>query len=179
MHGVNRFLVSAATAGVVVLAFGCSSSPATMGPGLDMLSGTGGSAGSVTTDGGPSFPSAALSTFTTPDKTLQIELRTSPDQPIHVGPDHQALLRVTDTASGAPVDGISISVSTWMPVMRHKCSEVPLKVQALGNGEYLLTPLVASMAGKCEISLSLTAPLPDGGAGSKVNVTSPTFDVAQ
>ncbi|HEX4334273.1 MAG TPA: FixH family protein [Polyangiaceae bacterium] len=144
------------------------------------VSGTGGTAsGGAPADGGTSFPGAALSTFMTPDSALKIELRTSPAQPIHVGPNNEGMLTITDATSGNPVDGLSISVATWMPVMRHKCSEAPVKVEAMGSGMYLLTPLVASMPGACELQLSLTETLPDGGPSAKIAVTTPTFMVAQ
>ncbi|HEX3597034.1 MAG TPA: FixH family protein [Polyangiaceae bacterium] len=165
-----------------MLAFGCSSSSGSGDTGAKVSeSGSGGSAangGAPATDGGSAFPNKPLSAFTTPDESLNLELRTSPDQPIHVGPNNEGELTVTD-ASGAPVDGLSIGVATWMPVMLHKCSEVPVKVKPQGNGAYLLTPLVASMTGKCELQLSLTMPLPDGGKSAKISVTTPTFDVGQ
>jgi hypothetical protein len=129
--------------------------------------------------GGSQFPKNALSTFMTPDKSLKVELRTSPDQPIHVGPNNAGDLRISDASSGKGVDGITITVKTWMPVMRHACSAVPVKVKSLGDGEYLLDPLVATMPGKCELQMTFTVPLPDGGPGEKIDVTSPAFDIPQ
>jgi hypothetical protein len=114
----------------------------------------------------------------TSDNSLSIELRTSPDQPIHVGPNNQGELRITDS-TGSAVDGLSIKIATWMPVMKHACSAAPVKVKPQGNGVYLLDPLVASMPGLCELELTITMPLPDGGAGQKVSVTSPTFNIPQ
>jgi hypothetical protein len=54
-----------------------------------------------------------------------------------------------------------------------------VKVKPQGDGVYLLDPLVASMPGLCELELTMTVPLPDGGVGQKVSVTSPTFDIPQ
>jgi len=185
----------AAASLALVMAFGCSSSPPTDGsPGesggsANESGGAGGkspgSGGGGSTDAGgggapvTQFPSEALSTFMTPDDALKMELRTSPAQPIHVGPDNEGELRVFDGATGAKVDGLSIGVTTWMPVMGHKCSAVPVRVKPSGGGAYLLTPLVASMPGACELKISVSMPLPDGGKGKSVAVVSPTFDVTQ
>jgi len=118
------------------------------------------------------FPVAPLSTFTSDGKDLTIELRTAPDQPIHVGPVGDGQLRITDVSTGAPVDGLTIAATTWMPVMGHVCSPVPVKVQPQGQGVYLLAPLLASMKGACEVKLAFS--------GSKSeHAVSPTFDVTQ
>ncbi|HEX7672228.1 MAG TPA: FixH family protein [Polyangiaceae bacterium] len=119
--------------------------------------------------GAASFLGAALSTFMSDAKDLSIELRTSP-QPIHVGPEGQGQLRISDPSTGAPVDGLEITVKTWMPVMGHTCSPVPVKVEPQGQGVYLLNPLLASMKGACELKLTF--------AGTRSGqAVSPTFDV--
>jgi hypothetical protein len=120
----------------------------------------------------PTFPTTPLSTFTSNGKDLTIELRTAPEQPIHVGPDGEGQLRITDTSTGAAVDGLEIAVTTLMPVMGHTCSPVPVKVEAQGQGLYVMTPFLASMKGACEIKLTLS--------GSRSGrAVSPTFDVPQ
>jgi hypothetical protein len=189
MQGVKSILACATGSLALVLVVGCSSSPMHeakpdgSGGGSNGSGGIPGSGGVSASDAGggapaEKFPSEALSTFGTPDDALKIELRTSPAQ-VHVGPDNEGELRISDSATGDPVDGLSIGVSTWMPVMGHKCAEVPVHVKAQGGGAYLLTPLVASMPGKCELKLSISMPLPDGGKGKSVAVVSPTFDVIQ
>lgn len=185
MQGTRSVVAWAATSSLVLIAaFGCSSSP--MSPEGAGGGESRGSGGASARDGGggggapaSQFPSEALSSFKTPDDALKIELRTSPAQPIHVGPDNQGELRITDTATGDPVDGLKISVTTWMPVMGHKCASVPVGVKPQGGGAYLLTPLVASMPGACELKISVSTPMPDGGTSKAVSVTSPTFDVTQ
>lgn len=182
MRSVSRIVVVAVSSVLAVSLAACSdkASPAAKSEN------SGGSGGSMTArvDGGgggaasTTFPTDALSTFMTSDKTVQIELRTSPDQPIHVGPDNRGELRITEAATGKAIDGVTITVKTWMPVMRHACSAVPVKVKSLGEGTYLLDPLVATMPGKCELQLTLSMPLPDGGL-EKIDVTSPTFDIPQ
>jgi hypothetical protein len=119
---------------------------------------------------GVSFPATALSTFEDAKSTLQIELRTAPQQPIQVGPEGAGQLTIHDAATGAPVDGLEISVSTYMPVMQHSCSAVSVKVVPQGEGVYLMSPLLASMKGDCELRLSIT------GART-LSVTSPTFEI--
>jgi hypothetical protein len=70
------------------------------------------------------------------------------------------------------VDGLEIAVSTWMPVMGHGCSAVPIKVEPRGGGIYLLTPFLASMKGACEIKLTFSGARTD-------KAVSPTFDITQ
>ena len=169
----------------LIVMFGCSSSAMRPEGAGGSSTESGGAGGASTEDGGgggapaSEFPSEALSTFKTPDDALKIELRTLPAQPIHVGPDNQGELRITDAATGAPVDGLKISVTTWMPVMGHKCGSVPVGVKPQGGGAYLLTPIVATMPGACELKISLSMPMPDGGTSKAVSITSPTFDVTQ
>ena len=182
MRSVNRLAAMITVAAAAASLGACSSNGSKTGGASNDVDGSGGAAGATSAmDGGVAagFPKDALSTFRTPDNTLSVELRTSPEQPIHVGPDNEAQLRITNVSSGEPVDGLTLKVTTWMPVMRHKCSQVPVGVKAMGNGEYILTPLVASMTGKCELQISLSLPLPDGGTSASVELTSPTFDVGQ
>jgi hypothetical protein len=118
------------------------------------------------------FPDSALLTFEDGDGALDFEFRTAPDQPIHVGPDGMGKLTVHDATTGSAVDGLDIAVATYMPVMGHTCSPVAVKVTAEGNGEYMLSPFLASMKGDCELKLTIS------GAKS-LKVTSPTFTVVE
>jgi hypothetical protein len=185
LRKIVRSVMSKVVLTVCALLLACSAcSGTTTPPDAERSGNSSGTGGNVQpiTDGaapGPAFPSEALSSFKTPDDAFRVELRTLPAQPIHVGPDNQGELRFFDATSGEPVDGLVVKVTTWMPVMKHKCSEAPVHVKPQGNGVYLLTPLVASMPGKCELQLSVTAPLADGGRGPSMSVVSPTFDVEQ
>jgi hypothetical protein len=116
-----------------------------------------------------------LSTFTTPDGQFQIELRTAPEQPLHIGPASSAELHVMAIGSGQPADDLAISVTTWMPVMGHACAQKPVKVSAIGDGNYVLAPIAASMDGKCELILSIGVPTADGGESPAFRVATPTF----
>lgn len=170
----------------LLLALGFVASACSSGKGSASPSGSGGSLGTCDNgacsdggnqpaDGGPggfTFPADPLSTFMSESKALKIELRTAPDQPIHVGPGSAGQLTITDASTGAPVDGLDISVATWMPVMRHSCSPVPVKVVAMGQGSYLLTQVTASMKGACQFKLTFSGSMSD-------KADSPTFDITQ
>jgi hypothetical protein len=106
MQGVKGILACAATLLVAVAAFGCSSSPMNSGGSGGGSNESGGASTGGESGGAPArdaggggapaakFPSKALSTFMTPDDALTIELRTTPAQPIHVGPDNEGELRI-------------------------------------------------------------------------------------
>jgi len=147
----------------------CNAAPAfNDGPALDVFA--------VCKDGGVPdagplvFPAAPLSTFMSDGKDLQIELRTAPEQPIVTGPVGEGQLTISNVSDGSPADGLDIAVATWMPVMGHPCSPVPIKVEPQGGGVYLLSPFVVSMAGACEVKLTFS------GEKSE-HAVSPTFDI--
>jgi hypothetical protein len=95
------------------------------------------------------FPAAALATVSSAD--LSVALRTGPEQPpVRGGVD--AELTLTD-ASGAPEDGLTLSVTPWMPEMGHGASVVPA-VAAEGDGKYLVTNLDLFMPGTWELRVS-------------------------
>lgn len=149
----------------------CKAAPALgSGPPLDLFAacrdGGAGDAGPLT------FPTTPLTTFTSDGKDLAIELRTAPQQPVVVGPTGEGQLRISDVSTGAPVDGLQIAVTTWMPVMGHPCSPVAISVSPQGGGVYLLTPFLASMKGACEVKLTFS------GEKSE-HAVSPTFDITE
>ncbi len=95
------------------------------------------------------FPANALVTAANAD--LSIALRTGPEQPpVRGGVD--AELTLTD-ASGAPKDGLTLSVTPWMPEMGHGASVMPA-VAAQGAGKYLVTNLDLFMPGTWELRVS-------------------------
>jgi len=124
-------------------------------------------------DAGPlTFPVTPLSVFTSDGKDLEIELRTAPEQPIVTGPTGEAELRISDASTGAPVDGLKLVATTWMPIMTMPCSPVPIEVVPQGSGVYLLTPFLASMTGACELKLAFS------GERSE-HAVSPTFEITR
>jgi hypothetical protein len=118
------------------------------------------------------FPSSPLSSFASDGKSLNIELRTAPDQPIDVGPGSEGQLKITDASTGAPVDGLEIAVASWMPLMKHACSPQQVKVEAQGQGIYHLTQVSASMKGACEFKLTISGTVTD-------TAVTPTFDITK
>ena len=108
-----------------------------------------------------------------------VELRTSPTQPPLVGPGSSGQLRITDSKTGAPVDGLTVSITTWMPVMDHECTAARIDVKPQGNGVYLATPFEPSMPGDCEWLLKISMTGADGGVIVDKARTSPRFTVAQ
>ncbi|HEY2899591.1 MAG TPA: FixH family protein [Polyangia bacterium] len=65
--------------------------------------------------------------------------------------------------SGAPVDGIAMSVSPYMPDHQHGTSLVPA-VTAQNGGNYQISPLYLYMTGYWEITVNLTPPAATGAA---------------
>ena len=124
------------------------------------------------------FRVSPLSTFSTTSNDLTLELRTSPTQPPLVGPGSSGQLRVTDSATGARVDGLTISITTWMPVMGHECTAARIDVKPQGNGVYLASPFEPSMPGDCEWILKISSTGPEGGVIAD-KATTPRFTVAQ
>jgi hypothetical protein len=72
-----------------------------------------------------------------------------------------------DTLAG--VDGLTVSVSPYMPDHRH--GTTPVGVTPVGaGGDYTIAPLNLYMAGYWEITVSLVDPTADAGAGESVMV---------
>ena len=104
------------------------------------------------------FGAEPLVTSASTDGTLTVEVRTSP-QPPTVGID-QSELTITDAKTGAPVDGLGVSVVPYMPAMGHGSSEVPT-VTPLGSGKYQVSGLELFMPGEWELRTSFTGPVND------------------
>lgn len=108
---------------------------------------------------GPSaeFPSAPLSTLMTDSGTLRVEVRTSPQPPARGGID--AELTITDAASGAPRDGLTLQIRPWMPAMNH--GAIMATVAPEGSGKYLVTEVDLFMAGLWELQTTISGPVSD------------------
>lgn len=70
--------------------------------------------------------------------------------------DNAWTLAITD-ATGAAMDGMELSIRTWMPDHGHG-SPVPIEVEALDDGQYRIEPLNLYMAGYWEITITSEAP---------------------
>ena len=91
------------------------------------------------------FPASALSTVTTDSGKLRVAIHSAPYQPLIAGLECLELV-VTDSSTGSTVDGLTISMTPWMPAMDHGASGTP-QVTALGQGRYVFTNVSLFMAG--------------------------------
>lgn len=69
-------------------------------------------------------------------------------------------LEVTSTATGDPVDGLSLSMVPFMPSMGHGSPSEP-RVESEGAGSYRAGDVVLTMPGLWELRTTITAPSAD------------------
>ncbi len=108
---------------------------------------------------GPSaeFPATAFSTIMTDSGAMRVEVRTSPQPPVRGGID--AELTITDGATGAPCDGLTLQIRPWMPVMNH--GAIMATVRPEGGGKYLVTEIDLFMAGLWELRTTISGSVSD------------------
>ncbi len=94
------------------------------------------------------FAPAALDSATSDSGALQLTLRAQ-DTGIVRGVN-AVELTVQDAASSQPVDGLTMTVTPWMPTMGHGTSVVPT-VTALGSGRYVATDVDLFMPGTWDL----------------------------
>jgi hypothetical protein len=123
-------------------------------------------AGNNTATEPPSFPPDALSSVASDSGGFNIAVRSSP-QPPTLGLDF-VQYTITD-GSGAPVDGLTITVVPWMPAHGHGTSVQPT-VEAQGSGVYQLDTVDLYMAGHWELRSTITGPSGDDAAVPTVDV---------
>ncbi|MHB8419512.1 MAG: FixH family protein [Myxococcales bacterium] len=109
-------------------------------------------------DGGCTFPAQPLLTVQSDAGALWIAARSCPTQPPTRGLDQFEYL-VTD-ASGAPQDGLALTVATFMPEMGHGASLVPT-VTAEGDGRYLVGNVYLFMPGEWQLLTTIEGPEDD------------------
>ncbi len=148
-------LFPAAVTVTSLLATACGSSAAT-------ADGQGGSCTSAT-----SFPVAPITTVTSDSGKLAIAVRTAPYQPLVAGLDCVELV-VTSPSTDAGVDGLTVTMTPWMPAMGHGADTTPA-VTPLGQGRYVLTGLSLFMAGEWQLRTQFSGPVIDS--------VEPTFSV--
>jgi hypothetical protein len=100
------------------------------------------------------FPTAAYATVASQAGDVLYEARTAPSQPPSRG--QIALLLSVKDANGAPIDGLALEVTPWMPAMGHGASVTP-SITARGDGDYLVNNLVLAMPGAWELRVSTVA----------------------
>lgn len=140
--------------------------------GCCMLPACSSSGASATSDGGTcssasTFPSSALTTLTSDGGKLKIALRSAPNQPLAAGLQCVELV-VTDPATGATIDGLTITMTPWMPAMGHGTTVTPL-VTPLSGGRYVFTNVSLFMPGEWQLRTQFTGQVTDS--------VEPTFNV--
>jgi YtkA-like protein len=103
------------------------------------------------------FPKMALGMSMTQSKTFRVELRTSPQPPSQGGID--AEYTITDAATGAPRDGLTLKIRPWMPAFGH--GAIMATVTPEGGGKYLATEIDLFMAGLWELQTTISGPVSD------------------
>jgi len=84
-------------------------------------------------------------------------------------------LQVRDQA-GQAVDGLTIEAVPKMPDHGHGTSITPVTTDE-GEGHYLVSPLYLYMSGYWRITLNISAPVSEGGAGPSLHADSVVFNV--
>jgi hypothetical protein len=118
-----------------------------------------------------SFPATALSTVLSDSGGLKVAIYAAPYQPLEAGLECLQLV-VTEAASGAPVDGLTMTMTPWMPAMGHGASVTP-QLTALGDGRYVFTDVSLFMPGEWQLRTKLTG----ASTGSSGDSVEPTFSV--
>ena len=115
--------------------------------------------GSSTCSTTSTFPSTALSTVTSDSAKLLVAVRGAPYQPLVAGTDCLELV-VTDPSTGAAVDGLTVTMTPWMPAMGHGADTIPL-VTALGQGRYVFTQVSLFMPGEWQLRTQFSGEVTD------------------
>jgi hypothetical protein len=89
---------------------------------------------------------------------LRIVARTIPSPPTRG--TIEVDLEITDAATGSPRDGLTLSVTPWMPAMDHGTSLVAT-VAPQGQGLYDVTNVDLFMSGTWDLNLAVSGPVAD------------------
>jgi hypothetical protein len=101
----------------------------------------------------PRFANPPNSEVSSTSGALHVALRTSP-YPATLGPTAFEIT-VTDVATGAPVDGLTLDVTPWMPAHGHGTTTKPI-ASPTGFGRYTTTTANISMVGKWILKINIT-----------------------
>jgi hypothetical protein len=107
--------------------------------------------------GAVTFPATPFMTVASDVKRLSVDVHSAPTQPPARGVSDLEYV-ITD-GNGAPLRGLTLSVTPWMPDMGH--GSAPPTVEELGDGHYLLSQVSMFMAGRWQLRTTVTAPLQD------------------
>jgi hypothetical protein len=150
-----------------IRAFAAALAVAIVGVGTAACGSSGASSNASTCSASTSFPASSLASIAGTSGALHVELRSAPNQPLLSGLDCIELV-VTDAQTGAPVDGLTVAMTPWMPAMGHGADVTP-QVTALGDGRYVFTDVSLFMPGEWELRTQIT--------GAMTDSVDPTFNV--
>ncbi len=102
--------------------------------------------------GSTAFGSKPFSTVTSAACDASFDAYSAPD-PLTRG-DGEVEIVATSSQTGAPIDGLSVSMVAWMPAMGHGSSTTPV-VTAQGNGKYVASGLVLAMPGDWQLRTTI------------------------
>ena len=106
---------------------------------------------------GGGFGAKPFANVTSDGGKLSVALYSSPDPIARVS---SVKLVVTDAASGAPVDGLAVSIEPWMPAMGHGASTEPT-ITVSGGGVYLATNVLMVMPGEWQLRTTFSGAVND------------------
>jgi hypothetical protein len=125
------------------------------GPAMFLLLAPAACGGGVAPSTADCFAGAAYTTATSDSGSLAIEVRTCP-QPPSRGTNSVELFV---SAGGAPVDGLTVDVSPFMPAMGHGTSTPTIVPE--GGGKYLVNEVYLYMPGVWELRTTFSGPVSD------------------
>ncbi len=107
--------------------------------------------------GAPVFGTTPMAQLVGDTGAVHVAVYSAPD-PVTRGNDEFRYV-ITD-AGGAPIDGLSVTVTPWMPAMGHGASTTPT-VAAEGQGKYLVSNVVLVMAGDWQLRSQVSGSVND------------------
>lgn len=124
--------------------------------------GCGGSADSAA-DGGLTFAAAPIQKVQSDSGALLVAVHPQAGHTPARGAN--ALRYVITDSSGAPVEGVQVTIAPWMPDMGHGSSVTPT-VTAAGGGAYDITNVYFPMPGRWDLVSKFTGPVSDAAKPS-------------
>jgi hypothetical protein len=163
MARVPHFLVLAAsTVGLAASALGCGSGASVGADGSAAVTGDGAFLTCATDPRAmPYQPGLA---FASAAGTYTVKLLVSDPGPPVKGNNTWTL--EVDDATGAPVDGLALDASGYMPDHMH--GTTPMVVTAAGSGSYTVAPVYLYMSGVWQVTVNLVGAAIDAGTDHAV-----------
>jgi len=124
-------------------------------------------AGTATCSSATTFSSAPIATLTGDKGKVTVAVHSAPHDALVPGLQCVEVV-VADASSGAVLDGLTVTLTPWMPAMDHGASVTPT-VTPLGEGRYVFTNVALFMPGEWELRMQFSGEVSDSVA--------PTFSV--